>query len=77
VLPALLVALGSRIDSLSPAWLQRRAARSASVQEDGGWWRLARGVMRRRRRQSAVGAGADGADGRLELVGAGATAAVA
>ncbi|HEY4811420.1 MAG TPA: MMPL family transporter [Solirubrobacteraceae bacterium] len=47
VLPALLVALGPRIDSLSPAWLQRRAARSAALQEDGGWWRLARGVMRR------------------------------
>ncbi|HTD08552.1 MAG TPA: MMPL family transporter [Solirubrobacteraceae bacterium] len=47
VLPAVLVALGPRINSLSPAWLQRRAVRSAAVQEDGGWWRLARGVMRR------------------------------
>jgi uncharacterized membrane protein YdfJ with MMPL/SSD domain len=47
VLPAVLVALGPRIDALSPAWLRRRAARSATAAGyDGGWWRLARGVMR-------------------------------
>jgi uncharacterized membrane protein YdfJ with MMPL/SSD domain len=47
VLPAVLVALGPRIDALSPARLQRSAARSAQANEHGGWARLARGVMRR------------------------------
>ncbi|HEY5285570.1 MAG TPA: MMPL family transporter [Solirubrobacteraceae bacterium] len=47
VLPAVLVALGPRIDALSPARLQRSAARSAQSSEQGGWYRLARGVMRR------------------------------
>jgi uncharacterized membrane protein YdfJ with MMPL/SSD domain len=48
VLPALLVALGPRIDALSPAWLQRRAARSARAGEQtGGWWTLAHAVVRR------------------------------
>ncbi len=47
LLPAVLVALGPRINALSPGWLQRRAARSASATEDGGWWRLAHGVVRR------------------------------
>lgn len=47
LLPALLVALGPRINALSPAWLQRRAARSTSPTEDGGWWRLAHGVVHR------------------------------
>ncbi|HEY2768396.1 MAG TPA: MMPL family transporter [Solirubrobacteraceae bacterium] len=48
VLPAVLVALGPRIDALSPAWLQRGSARSATGGgEDGFWSRLARGVMRR------------------------------
>jgi uncharacterized membrane protein YdfJ with MMPL/SSD domain len=47
VLPAVLMVLGPRIDALSPAWLQRRAARTAGVAEDGGWWRLAHGVVRR------------------------------
>ena len=46
LLPAVLVALGPRINALSPSWLQRRAARSARVTEDGGWWRLAHGVVR-------------------------------
>jgi uncharacterized membrane protein YdfJ with MMPL/SSD domain len=46
LLPAVLVALGPRINALSPAWLQRRAARSARATEDGGWWRLAHGVVR-------------------------------
>jgi RND superfamily putative drug exporter len=46
LLPAVLVALGPRINALSPGWLQRRAARSASATEDGGWWRLAHGVVR-------------------------------
>jgi RND superfamily putative drug exporter len=47
LLPALLIVLGPRIDALSPAWLARRAARSARAVKDGGWWRLAHGVVRR------------------------------
>jgi uncharacterized membrane protein YdfJ with MMPL/SSD domain len=47
VLPAVLVALGPRINALAPARLQRSAAASARANEDGGWHRLARGVMRR------------------------------
>lgn len=47
VLPAVLVALGPRIDALAPARLQRSAARSAQASEHGAWFSLARGVMRR------------------------------
>ncbi len=47
VLPAVLVALGPRIDSLSPKWMQRGTARAATAGEEGGWARLARAVMRR------------------------------
>jgi uncharacterized membrane protein YdfJ with MMPL/SSD domain len=47
VLPAVLVALGPRIDALSPAWLQRSSARESGGAEDGFWARLARAVMRR------------------------------
>jgi uncharacterized membrane protein YdfJ with MMPL/SSD domain len=47
VLPAVLIVLGPRIDALSPAWLRRRAARTARAAADGGWWRLAHGVVRR------------------------------
>jgi len=47
VLPAVLVALGPRINALAPAWLQRSAARAAQPAERGAWFRLARGVMRR------------------------------
>ena len=51
VLPAVLVVLGPRINALAPAWLQRRAERSATAQaaadRNGGWWRLAHGVVRR------------------------------
>jgi RND superfamily putative drug exporter len=43
VLPALLVALGPRIDALAPGWMQR----GAGVSERGAWFRLAHGVMRR------------------------------
>jgi putative drug exporter of the RND superfamily len=46
VLPALLLVLDKRIDALSPAWLQRRGKRAATVDKDGGWWKLAHGVMR-------------------------------
>jgi len=45
VLPAVLVALGPRIDALAPAWMQRRTP--SSPQQRGVWYRLARGVMRR------------------------------
>jgi RND superfamily putative drug exporter len=47
VLPAVLFVLGPRVNALSPAWLQRRAARTARATTDGGWWRLAHGVVRR------------------------------
>jgi uncharacterized membrane protein YdfJ with MMPL/SSD domain len=57
VLPALLIALGPRIDALSPAWLQRRAARAETgARQDGAWWRLARGVVRRPARVALVSA---------------------
>jgi RND superfamily putative drug exporter len=48
VLPAVLLALGPRIDALAPAWLQRSSARAARGEEEHGFWaRLARAVMRR------------------------------
>ncbi len=47
VLPAVLVALGPRINALAPARLQRNAARAARPAESGVWYRLAHGVMRR------------------------------
>jgi uncharacterized membrane protein YdfJ with MMPL/SSD domain len=56
VLPALLIALGSRINTLAPAWLQRRAALSATAAETGGWWRLAHAVVRRPGRVALISA---------------------
>jgi uncharacterized membrane protein YdfJ with MMPL/SSD domain len=47
VLPAVLVALGPRINSLAPKRLQRNAAQAARPAESGAWYWLARGVMRR------------------------------
>jgi uncharacterized membrane protein YdfJ with MMPL/SSD domain len=47
VLPAVLVALGPRLDALAPARLQRNAERSAQASEQGAWFSLARAVMRR------------------------------
>lgn len=47
VLPAVLVALGPRINALAPARLQRNAAQAARPAENGAWYRLARAVMRR------------------------------
>jgi uncharacterized membrane protein YdfJ with MMPL/SSD domain len=47
VLPAVLIALGPRIDSLSPKWMQRGTARAATAGDEGGWARLARAVMHR------------------------------
>ncbi len=47
VLPAVLLVLGPRIDALSPARLQRSAARTARASEHGVWYRLASAVTRR------------------------------
>lgn len=47
VLPAVLVALGPRVNALAPARLQRNAAANARASQDGGWYRFARAVMRR------------------------------
>jgi len=47
VLPAVLALLGSRVNSLGPRFLQRRAEREARPAESGFWYRLSRFVMRR------------------------------
>ncbi len=47
VLPAILTLLGERVNSLSPRFLQRRAAADARPNEQGFWYRLSRFVMRR------------------------------
>lgn len=47
VLPAVLVALGPRIDSLAPRWLQKGSSMIAEPSAQGAWYRLAHGVMRR------------------------------
>ncbi len=47
VLPAILAALGTRVNSLAPRFLQRRAERDAQPMESGFWYRLSRVVMRR------------------------------
>jgi RND superfamily putative drug exporter len=47
VLPAVLTLLGSRVNSLSPRFLQRRAEAEARPTEAGFWYRLSRFVMRR------------------------------
>jgi uncharacterized membrane protein YdfJ with MMPL/SSD domain len=47
VLPAVLLALGPRVNALSPKWMQRGTARAATAGEEGGWARWARAVMRR------------------------------
>jgi uncharacterized membrane protein YdfJ with MMPL/SSD domain len=47
VLPALLAALGPRINALAPRRLQRAAARDTRPDERGYWYRLSRFVMRR------------------------------
>jgi uncharacterized membrane protein YdfJ with MMPL/SSD domain len=47
ILPAVLVALGPRIDSLAPKWMQRGTAGLVAPSTHGAWHRLARGVMRR------------------------------
>jgi RND superfamily putative drug exporter len=47
VLPAVLALLGSRVNALSPRWLQRAAHRDARPATAGGWYRLSRFVMHR------------------------------
>ncbi|MGZ8666507.1 MAG: MMPL family transporter, partial [Solirubrobacterales bacterium] len=47
VLPAVLTLLGTRVNSISPRFLRRRAEREAKVVADGFWYRLSRFVMRR------------------------------
>jgi uncharacterized membrane protein YdfJ with MMPL/SSD domain len=47
VLPAVLTLLGTRVNSLAPAFLQRRAEREARETTEGFWYRLSRLVMRR------------------------------
>jgi uncharacterized membrane protein YdfJ with MMPL/SSD domain len=47
VLPAILAALGTRVNSLAPSFLRRRAERDAQAMESGFWYRLSRLVMRR------------------------------
>jgi uncharacterized membrane protein YdfJ with MMPL/SSD domain len=47
VLPAVLTLLGTRVNSLSPRFLQRRAEADAKPDEQGFWYRLSRFVMRR------------------------------
>ncbi len=47
VLPAVLTLLGTRVNALSPRFLQRRAEADARPDERGFWYRLSRLVMRR------------------------------
>ena len=47
VLPAVLTLLGTRVNSLAPRALQRRAEADARPDEHGFWYRLSRFVMRR------------------------------
>jgi uncharacterized membrane protein YdfJ with MMPL/SSD domain len=47
VLPAVLAVLGDRVNSLSPAFLHRRAERDARPATEGFWYRLSQLVMRR------------------------------
>lgn len=46
VLPAVLALLGERVNSLSPAFLRRRAENEAQPTEEGFWYRLSRTIMR-------------------------------
>jgi uncharacterized membrane protein YdfJ with MMPL/SSD domain len=47
VLPAVLTLLGTRVNSMAPRFLQRRAEADARPGEHGFWYRLSRLVMRR------------------------------
>jgi RND superfamily putative drug exporter len=46
VLPAILAALGTRVNALAPSFLRRRAERDARPTHAGFWYRLSRTVMR-------------------------------
>jgi uncharacterized membrane protein YdfJ with MMPL/SSD domain len=46
VLPAVLALLGTRVNSLAPKFLQRRAEEETSAMTHGFWYRLSRFVMR-------------------------------
>jgi len=56
VLPAVLALLGERVNSLSPAFLQRRAEQDTSPTQAGFWYRLSRLVMRTPGRIAAASA---------------------
>jgi uncharacterized membrane protein YdfJ with MMPL/SSD domain len=56
VLPALLLVLGRRVNSLAPRWLQSRQESEARPAHQGGWYRLSRFVMRRPGRVAAASA---------------------
>jgi uncharacterized membrane protein YdfJ with MMPL/SSD domain len=47
VLPAVLTLLGTRVNSLSPRFLRRRAEAETRPDKEGFWYRLSRFVMRR------------------------------
>jgi RND superfamily putative drug exporter len=54
VLPAILALLGARVNSLTPAFLKRRAEADARPATGGFWYRLSRFVMRAPARVAAV-----------------------
>jgi RND superfamily putative drug exporter len=54
VLPAILALLGERVNSLTPAFLRRRAEADARPADTGFWYRLSRFVMRAPGRIAAV-----------------------
>src|SRR4051812_46405381 len=54
VLPAVLTLLGPRVNSLTPAFLARRAERDARPAHEGFWYRLSQLVMRRPGRIAAI-----------------------
>jgi uncharacterized membrane protein YdfJ with MMPL/SSD domain len=57
VLPAVLVALGPRVNAGAPRFLHRAADSAARPATSGGWYRLAQWVMRRPATVAAVTAG--------------------
>ena len=63
VLPAVLTLLGTRVNSLAPRFLQRRAEADTRPDESGFWYRLSRFVMRRPAPVATVSAAAADRDG--------------